>query len=73
MDGFNVSDNILVFAATNLVKKLDPALTRSEGLIKKFILTPILKKDVICLNFFLQIPHYQKNYLLKFYQKEVMD
>ena len=40
MDGFEVSDNILVFAATNLVKKLDPALTRSGRFDKKVYFDP---------------------------------
>ena len=35
MDGFNEDNNIMVFAATNLVSKLDPALTRSGRFDKK--------------------------------------
>ena len=35
MDGFNEDSNIMVFAATNLVSKLDPALTRSGRFDKK--------------------------------------
>ena len=35
MDGFNETNNILVFAATNLVKFLDPALVRSGRFDKK--------------------------------------
>ena len=35
MDGFNETNNIIVFAATNLVKFLDPALTRSGRFDKK--------------------------------------
>ena len=37
MDGFNKSSNIIVFAATNLVKTLDPALLRSGRFDKKVI------------------------------------
>ncbi len=35
MDGFEETDNIIIFAATNLVKILDPALTRSGRFDKK--------------------------------------
>jgi cell division protease FtsH len=35
MDGFNESENIIVFAATNLTKTLDPALLRSGRFDKK--------------------------------------
>jgi len=35
MDGFNEQNNIIVFAATNLVKNLDPALMRSGRFDKK--------------------------------------
>ena len=35
MDGFNETNNIIVFAATNLIKFLDPALTRSGRFDKK--------------------------------------
>ena len=35
MDGFNETNNIIIFAATNLVKLLDPALTRSGRFDKK--------------------------------------
>jgi len=35
MDGFNEKNNIIVFAATNLIKNLDPALTRSGRFDKK--------------------------------------
>ena len=40
MDGFDVADSIIVFAATNLVKKLDPALTRSGRFDKKVFFDP---------------------------------
>ena len=40
MDGFEEKNNIMVFAATNLIKFLDPALTRSEDLIKGFFDLP---------------------------------
>ena len=43
MDGFEETDNVMVFAATNLVKRLDSALTRSlVDLIKKFILIHLI-------------------------------
>ena len=35
MDGFNETSNIIVFAAGNLIKILDPALTRSGRFDKK--------------------------------------
>ena len=35
MDGFDEKNNIIVFAATNLIKNLDPALTRSGRFDKK--------------------------------------
>jgi cell division protease FtsH len=40
MDGFDIMDNIMVFAATNLVSKLDPALTRSGRFDKKIYFDP---------------------------------
>ena len=40
MDGFTEDDNVLVFAATNLVKKLDSALTRSGRFDKKVYFDP---------------------------------
>ena len=40
MDGFEVTDNIMVFAATNLVKNLDSALTRSGRFDKKVYFDP---------------------------------
>jgi cell division protease FtsH len=40
MDGFVASDNIMVFAATNLVKYLDPALLRSGRFDKKIYFDP---------------------------------
>jgi len=41
MDGFEASDSIMVFAATNLIKHLDPALLRSGRFDKKiFFDTP---------------------------------
>ena len=40
MDGFDVKDNIIVFAATNLVKNLDSALTRSGRFDKKVYFDP---------------------------------
>jgi len=40
MDGFDMSDSIMVFAATNLVKHLDPALLRSGRFDKKIYFDP---------------------------------
>jgi len=40
MDGFKKSSNIIVFAATNIVKTLDPALLRSGRFDKKVIFDP---------------------------------
>lgn len=40
MDGFDVTDNLIVFAATNLVKNLDSALTRSGRFDKKVYFDP---------------------------------
>ena len=40
MDGFTEDDNVMVFAATNLVKKLDSALTRSGRFDKKVYFDP---------------------------------
>ena len=40
MDGFDMCDNIMVFAATNLVKYLDPALLRSGRFDKKIYFDP---------------------------------
>ena len=40
MDGFEVTDSIMVFAATNLVKNLDTALTRSGRFDKKVYFDP---------------------------------
>ena len=40
MDGFDMNENIMVFAATNLLKKLDPALTRSGRFDKKIYFDP---------------------------------
>ena len=40
MDGFDKTTNIMVFAATNLVKKLDNALTRSGRFDKKVYFDP---------------------------------
>ena len=40
MDGFDESTNIMVFAATNLVKNLDSALTRSGRFDKKIYFDP---------------------------------
>ena len=46
MDGFEEKNNIMVFAATNLVKFLDPALTRSGRFDKKvFLIYQITKKE----------------------------
>ena len=45
MDGFNETSNIMVFAATNLVKNLDPALTRSGRFDKKIFFDPPNKKE----------------------------
>jgi len=40
MDGFESSDSIMVFAATNLIKHLDPALLRSGRFDKKIFFDP---------------------------------
>tara|TARA_B100000963_G_scaffold225504_1_gene196710 strand:- start:1117 stop:2658 length:1542 start_codon:yes stop_codon:yes gene_type:complete len=40
MDGFEETDNVMVFAATNLVKRLDSALTRSGRFDKKVYFDP---------------------------------
>jgi len=40
MDGFEATDKIIVFAATNLVKYLDPALLRSGRFDKKIFFDP---------------------------------
>ena len=40
MDGFDMTDNIIVFAATNLAKTLDNALTRSGRFDKKIFFDP---------------------------------
>ena len=40
MDGFDASEGIMVFAATNLVKRLDPALLRSGRFDKKIYFDP---------------------------------
>ena len=40
MDGFDMCDGIMVFAATNLVKYLDPALLRSGRFDKKIYFDP---------------------------------
>ena len=40
MDGFEEDTNVMVFAATNLVNKLDPALIRSGRLDKKVYFDP---------------------------------
>ena len=40
MDGFNETSNIIIFAATNLVNKLDPALIRSGRFDKKVYFDP---------------------------------
>ena len=45
MDGFNEDDNILVFAATNLAKNLDKALTRSGRFDKKVYFDPPNKEE----------------------------
>ena len=45
MDGFTESDNIMVFAATNLVKRLDSALTRSGRFDKKVYFDPPNMKE----------------------------
>ena len=50
MDGFNETNNILVFAATNLVKYLDPALVRSGRFDKKvfFDLPNLEEREQLC-------------------------
>lgn len=40
MDGFDDNDNIMVFAATNMIRKLDNALTRSGRFDKKIYFDP---------------------------------
>ncbi len=40
MDGFDNSDGIMIFAATNLIKYLDPALLRSGRFDKKIFFDP---------------------------------
>jgi len=40
MDGFEETDNIMIFAATNLIKRLDSALTRSGRFDKKIYFDP---------------------------------
>ena len=40
MDGFDSSDGIMIFAATNLIKYLDPALLRSGRFDKKIFFDP---------------------------------
>ena len=47
MDGFNEDTNIMVFAATNLVKELDPALMRSGRFDKKIYFDPPNKDERI--------------------------
>jgi len=47
MDGFDEDTNIMVFAATNLVKDLDPALTRSGRFDKKIFFDPPNKDERI--------------------------
>jgi ATP-dependent Zn protease len=45
IDGFSSSDLIMVFGATNLVKNLDPALTRSGRFDKKIYFDPPNKEE----------------------------
>ena len=45
MDGFSETENILIFAATNLIKFLDPALTRSGRFDKKIYFDLPNKKE----------------------------
>ena len=45
MDGFNETSNLMVFAATNLVKNLDSALTRSGRFDKKIFFDPPNKRE----------------------------
>jgi cell division protease FtsH len=40
MDGFDISDGVIIFAATNMVKYLDPALVRSGRFDKKIYFDP---------------------------------
>ena len=56
MDGFEEKNNIMVFAATNLIKFLDPALTRSGRFDKKvFFDLQIMKKEENYVNYILMI------------------
>jgi len=54
MDGFDETNNIIVFAATNLVKTLDNALTRSGRFDKKvyFDLPNIEEREELCKLYF---------------------
>jgi ATP-dependent metalloprotease FtsH len=47
MDGFSDSDNVMVFAATNLVRNLDDALLRSGRFDKKIYFDPPNKEERI--------------------------
>ena len=58
MDGFDETDNIMVFAATNLVKRLDNALTRSGRFDKKVYFDPPNfkeRKEMYEMYFFLNV------------------
>ena len=50
MDGFEEKNNIMVFAATNLIKFLDPALTRSGRFDKKVFFDLMTEAETVYFN-----------------------